>query len=233
MVRNDTTVIGALAVLRGDADAMLCGLAGRYEKHLRNVDVVIGRRYGVRDLSALSMLISQRGVTFFTDTHVSVDPSVEELAEMTILAAEQIRRFGIEPRAAFLSHSDFGSRATPGAVKMRRAAALTRELAPELMSDGEMHGDTALSETLRKRVLPHSTLQGEANLLVFPNLDSAHIALSTVAAMTEALLVGPILLGTARPAHILTTAVTSRGIVNMTAIAVAGAGQRAQRAAAE
>jgi malate dehydrogenase (oxaloacetate-decarboxylating)(NADP+) len=233
MVRNDTTVIGALAVVRGDADAMLCGLEGRYEKHLRNVDVIIGRRYGVRDMSGLSMLISQRGVTFLTDTHVTVDPTPEELAEMTILAAEQIRRFGIEPKAAFLSHSDFGSRTTPGAMKMRRASAITRELAPDLMADGEMHGDTALSEALRKRVLPHSTLKGEANLLVFPNLDAANIALTTVAAMTEALHVGPILLGAARPAHILTTAVTSRGIVNMTAIAVAGAGQRAQRAAGE
>jgi malate dehydrogenase (oxaloacetate-decarboxylating)(NADP+) len=233
MVRNDNTVIGALAVVRGDADAMLCGLEGRYEKHLRNVDVIIGRRYGVRDMSGLSMLISQRGVTFLTDTHVTVDPTPEELAEMTILAAEQIRRFGIEPKAAFLSHSDFGSRATPGAMKMRRAAAITRELAPDLTADGEMHGDTALSEALRRRVLPHSTLKGEANLLVFPNLDAANIALTTVAAMTEALHVGPILLGAARPAHILTTAVTSRGIVNMTAIAVAGAGQRAQRAAGE
>jgi malate dehydrogenase (oxaloacetate-decarboxylating)(NADP+) len=118
-------------------------------------------------------------------------------------------------------------------MKMRRAAAITRELAPDLMADGEMHGDTALSEALRKRVLPHSALKGEANLLVFPNLDAANIALTTVAAMTEALHVGPILLGAARPAHILTTAVTSRGIVNMTAIAVAGAGQRAQRAAGE
>ncbi|MBX3529708.1 MAG: NADP-dependent malic enzyme [Rhizobiaceae bacterium] len=233
MVRNDTTVIGALAVVRGDADAMLCGLEGRYEKHLRNVDIIIGRRYGVRDLSGLSMLISQRGVTFLTDTHVTIDPTPEELAEMTILAAEQIRRFGIEPKAAFLSHSDFGSRASPGAMKMRQAAALTRELAPELMADGEMHGDTALSEELRRRVLPHSALKGEANLLVFPNLDSANIALTTVAAMTEALHVGPILLGAARPAHILTTAVTSRGIVNMTAIAVASAVQRAQRSAAE
>ncbi len=233
MVRNDTTVIAALAVQRGDADAMLCGLEGRYERHLRNVDIIIGRRFGVRDLSALSMLISQRGVTFLTDTHVMVDPTPEELAEMTVLAAEQISRFGIEPKAAFLSHSDFGSRSTPGAMKMRRAATLTRELAPELMADGEMHGDTALSETLRRRVLPQSTLKGEANLLVFPNLDAANIALTTIAAMTEALHVGPILLGVARPAHILNAAVTSRGVVNMTAIAIAGAGHLARRASAE
>ena len=232
MVRNSTTVIAALAVVRGEADAMLCGLEGRYETHLRHVDTIIGRRFGVRDLSALSMLVTQRGVTFFTDTHVTVDPSVEEIAEMAVLAAEQIRRFGIEPRAALLSHSDFGSRDTAGAMKMRRAAARLRELAPDLMSDGEMHGDTALSQTLRKRVLPHSHLDGEANLLVFPNLDSANIALTTVAAMTDALMVGPLLLGAARPAHILTQAVTSRGVVNMTAIAVAGASHRAQRAAA-
>ncbi len=231
MVRNSTTVIAALAVVRGDADAMLCGLEGRYETHLRHVETVIGKRYGVRDLSALSMLIAQSGVIFLTDTHVTVDPTSDEVAEMVVLAAEQIRRFGIQPKAALLSHSDFGSRDTAGAMKMRRAAARLREIAPDLMADGEMHGDTALSQTLRKRVLPHSHLEGEANLLVFPNLDSANITLTTVAAMTGALMVGPLLLGAARPAHILTQAVTSRGVVNMTAIAVASASQHAQRAA--
>lgn len=207
---------------------MICGLEGRYERHLRNVDQLIGKREGVSDLSALSMLISQRGATFFTDTYVSVDPSAREIVEMTILAAEEIRRFGITPRAALLSHSNFGSRDSRSAIKMREAAALLREMAPELMADGEMHGDAAISEIQRSRVYPNSLLKGEANLLVFPSLDAANITLTTVKSMTEALHVGPILLGAARPAHILTPSVTSRGIVNMTALAVVAAQQAGQ-----
>jgi malate dehydrogenase (oxaloacetate-decarboxylating)(NADP+) len=145
-----------------------------------------------------------------------------------MLAAEEIRRFGIEPKAALLSHSNFGSRDSKSALKMREASAMLRELAPELITDGEMHGDAALSEQLRSRVFPHSALKGDANLLVFPSLDAANITLTTVKAMTEALHVGPILLGTARPAHILTPSVTSRGVVNMTALAVVEAAQKAQ-----
>jgi malate dehydrogenase (oxaloacetate-decarboxylating)(NADP+) len=224
-VRTDTTVIAAIAVKRGDADAMICGLEGRFERHLRNVRVIIGTRGGC-DLSALSMLIWQGGVTFFTDTYVELDPDAEEIVRMTILAAEEIRRFGIEPRAALLSHSNFGSRDSASALKMRKAAEMLREAAPGLMVDGEMHGDAALSEALRSRVYPHSFLKGEANLLVFPNLDSANIALTVAKTMVDALHVGPILLGAAMPAHILTPSVTSRGIVNMTAIAVAEAGQK-------
>ena len=228
MVRTNTTVIGALAVMREDADAVICGLEGRFERHLRNVDLIIGRRDGVLELSALSLLIMQRGITFLTDTYVTVDPTAEEIVEVTMLAAEEIRRFGIEPKAALLSHSNFGSRDSASALKMRRAAALLRKAAPDLEADGEMHGDAALSEQLRRRVFPHSTLEGEANLLVFPNLDAANIALNTIKAMTDALHVGPILLGAARPAHILTPSVTSRGVVNMTALAVVEAAQRAQ-----
>ena len=215
---------------------MICGLEGRFERHLRNVTLIIGPRAGVRDrdLSALSMLITQRGVIFLTDTYVTVDPTAEEIAEMTVLAAEEIRRFGIEPKAALLSHSNFGSRDAPSALKMREAAAiLQRHRAGPANVDGEMHGDSALSEELRQRVYPHSTLKGEANLLVFPNLDAANIALTTVKQMMDALHVGPILLGTDKPAHILTPSVTSRGIVNMTALAVvearaAGAGTAAR-----
>jgi malate dehydrogenase (oxaloacetate-decarboxylating)(NADP+) len=230
MVRTDTTVIAALAMRRGDADAMICGLEGRFARHLRNVTLIIGPRAGIsdRDLSTLSMLISSRGVTFFTDTYVTVDPSAAEIAEMTVLAAEEIRRFGIEPKAALLSHSNFGSRDSPSALKMREAAAILKKIAPTLESDGEMHADSALSEHLRQRVFPHSTLKGEANLLVFPNLDSANIALTTVKQMTDALHVGPILLGTEQPAHILTPSVTSRGVVNMTALAVVEAAHKAQ-----
>ncbi|KFB10095.1 NADP-dependent malic enzyme [Nitratireductor basaltis] len=225
LVRTNNTVIAALAMLRDEADAMICGLEGRFERHLRYVDIILGRRPGVDELSALSMLITKQGVMFFTDTYVSIDPSAEEIAEMTRLAAEEIRRFGIEPRAALLSHSDFGSRESASAAKMRKATALLHEQAPDLVVDGEMHGDSALSETLRRRVFPHSNLEGEANLLVFPNLDAANITLTTVSAMTDALHVGPILLGPAMPAHILTPSVTSRGVVNMTALAVVEASQ--------
>ncbi|WP_127523472.1 NADP-dependent malic enzyme [Mesorhizobium sp. Z1-4] len=227
LVRTNSTVIAALALVRGEADAMICGLEGRFERHLRNVDVIVGRRSDATDLSALSMLISDRGATFLTDTYVTVDPTAEEIAEMTILAAEEIRRFGLEPKAALLSHSNFGSRDSASALKMRRAAGLIQELAPQLQADGEMHGDSALSIELRNRVYPHSALDGEANLLVFPNLDAANITLTTIKTMTEALHVGPILLGTRLPAHILTPSVTSRGVVNMTALAVVEAAQRA------
>jgi malate dehydrogenase (oxaloacetate-decarboxylating)(NADP+) len=211
---------------------MICGLEGRFANHLRNVKLIIGPRPGVsdRDLSTLSMLIAQNRVIFLTDTYVTVDPSAEEIAEMTVLAAEEIRRFGMEPKAALLSLSDFGSRDTASALKMRRAAEILHRVAPDLQCDGEMHADTALSETLRQRVYPHSRLKGEANLLVFPTLDAANITLTAVKQMMDALHVGPILLGTDMPAHILTPSVTSRGVVNMTALAVAEAAQRAQPA---
>ena len=225
LVRTNTTVIAALAMLRNEADAMICGLEGRFERHLRNVGLIVGKRSGVRDLSALSMLIARRGVSFFTDTYVTIDPSAEEIAEMAILAAEEIRRFGIAPKAALLSHSNFGSRDSKSAKKMRLAASILREHAPEPEADGEMHGDSALSAALRERVFPGSVLEDEANLLVFPDLDAANITLTTVKTMTDALHVGPILLGTARPAHILTPSVTSRGVANMTALAVVEASQ--------
>jgi malate dehydrogenase (oxaloacetate-decarboxylating)(NADP+) len=234
LVRTDTTVIAAIALMRGDADAMICGLTSRFERHLRNVRIIVGPNDETtdRDLSALSMLISQRGVTFFTDTYVTLDPTAAEIAEMTVLAAEEIKRFGIVPKAALLSHSNFGSRDSASAFKMREAARILKEIAPDLECDGEMHADSALSEALRQRSYPHSTLKGEANLLVFPNLDSANIALNTVKAMTDALHVGPILLGTSKPAHILTPSVTSRGIVNMTALSVVEASQRIHKPAA-
>ncbi|RUM97978.1 NADP-dependent malic enzyme [Pseudaminobacter arsenicus] len=235
MVRTNNTVIAALALKRAEADAMICGLEGRFERHLRNVRLIIGARTGVKDhdLSTLSMLISTRGVLFFTDTYVSVDPTAEEIAEMTVLAAEEIKRFGMEPKAALVSHSNFGSHDSPSTLKMREAAQILKKIAPDLECDGEMHADSALSEQLRQRAFPHSTLKGEANLLVFPNLDSANITLTAVKQITDALHVGPILLGAARPAHILTPSVTSRGVVNMTALAVAEAAQKAQMLAAK
>jgi malate dehydrogenase (oxaloacetate-decarboxylating)(NADP+) len=226
-VRTNTTVIGALAVRRGDADALLCGLEGRFVRHLRDVRNIIGQREGVRDLSTLSLLVTGRGPLFLTDSYVTADPSAEEIAEMTRLAADHISRFGIAPKAALLSASSFGSRDLPSARKMRDALDILRIEAPDLEADGEIHGDAALSETIRDRVMPGSRLTGEANLLVFPTLDAANIALNLVKVTTDALHVGPILLGAALPAHILTPSVTARGVLNMTAVAAVEAQERA------
>jgi malate dehydrogenase (oxaloacetate-decarboxylating)(NADP+) len=220
IVRTNQTVIGALAVKRGEADALICGVEGRFARHLRDVSQIIGKKPGVLDFSGLSLLISQRGATFFTDTYVTIDPTAEEVAEMTVMAAQEIRRFGITPRAALVSHSNFGSRDSDSASKMRRAMDMVREIDPDLEADGEMHGDAAISEALRQRVMPDSRLTGEANLLVFPNLDAANITLGVVKTMTDSLHVGPILLGAALPAHILSPSATSRGVVNMAALAV-------------
>ncbi|WP_437439995.1 NADP-dependent malic enzyme [Neorhizobium galegae] len=225
IVRTNNTVIGALAVKRGDADALICGVEGRYDKHLSDVNQIIGKRPGVCAFSGLSLVISQRGAMFFTDTFVNYNPSAQEIAEITILAAEEIRRFGITPKAALICHSNFGSRDSESAQKMRAALKLVRQRAPELEVDGEMQGGSALSETLRKRAMPDSSLTGEANLLVFPNLDAANISLGLVRNLTDALHVGPILLGAAQPAHILSSSVTSRGVVNMAALAVVEASQ--------
>ncbi|WP_408962393.1 NADP-dependent malic enzyme [Neorhizobium sp. BETTINA12A] len=225
IVRTNNTVIGALAVKRGDADALICGVEGRYDKHLGDVNQIIGKRPGVCAFSGLSLVISQRGAMFFTDTFVNYNPSAQEIAEITILAAEEIRRFGIAPKAALICHSNFGSRDSESAQKMRAALKLVRQRAPELEVDGEMQGGSALSETLRKRAMPDSSLTGEANLLVFPNLDAANISLGLVRNLTDALHVGPILLGAAQPAHILSSSVTSRGVVNMAALAVVEASQ--------
>ncbi|CDZ64528.1 NADP-dependent malic enzyme [Neorhizobium galegae] len=225
IVRTNNTVIGALAVKRGDADALICGVEGRYDKHLSDVNQIIGKRPDVRAFSGLSLVISQRGAMFFTDTFVNYNPSAQEIAEITILAAEEIRRFGITPKAALICHSNFGSRDSESAQKMRAALKLVRQRAPELEADGEMQGGSALSETLRKRAMPDSSLTGEANLLVFPNLDAANISLGLVRNLTDALHVGPILLGAAQPAHILSSSVTSRGVVNMAALAVVEASQ--------
>jgi len=228
MVRTNTTIISALAVRRGEADALICGLEGRFTKHLRDIRQVIGVCETARDLSAMSLLINSQGALFLSDTFVSEDPTAEEISEMAILAAEEIRRFGIEPKIALLSLSNFGSRETASSRKMRDALHLIWERHPELEADGEMHGDSALSVALRERVMPDSKLTGEANLLLFPNLDAANIAHNLLKVATNALHVGPILLGTAKPAHILTPSVTSRGVVNMSALASVEAQNRAQ-----
>ncbi|MEE2951772.1 MAG: NADP-dependent malic enzyme, partial [Pseudomonadota bacterium] len=219
VVRTNPTVIAAVAVSRGEADAMICGLEGRYPAHVTDISQVVGVAEGVKKFAALSMLISQGGTKFFLDTYVQRNPNAAELAEMTLLAADEINRFGITPKIALVSHSNFGSDDTPDAEKLRDALALIREAAPDLEIDGEMHGDAALNATMRARTMPNSTLDGEANLLVFPTLDAANITLNVVKSMLEALHVGPLLLGPASPAHVLTPSVTSRGVVNMAAIA--------------
>jgi len=229
LVRTNATVIAALAVLRGEADAMLCGVEGRYMSHLRHIRDIIGIAPGVSDFSALALVITSKGSYFLADTQVRHDPTSEELAEIAGCAATHVRRFGMEPRIAFLSHSDFGNNDTESARKMRRAAQLMHKAHPEIESDGEMHGDSALSETLRDRVLPHSRLKSTANVLIMPNLDAANIAYQVIKVLADALPVGPILIGPARPAHILTPSVTARGVLNMTAVAAVEAQEGAGR----
>ncbi len=230
-VRTNATVIGALALRRGEADALICGLEGRFERHLRDIRHIIGQAPDVQDFSALSLLISSRSAIFLTDTYVSLDPPADQIVEMTRLAADHIARFGITPKAALLSHSNFGSIDSETARKMRAALAILARKEPDLEVDGEMHGDLALSEELRRRMMPEGRLTGEANLLVFPTLDAANIALNLLKVTTDALHVGPILLGSAMPAHILTPSVTSRGVINMTALAAVEAQERTRSVA--
>lgn len=229
VVRTNATVIAALAVVRGEADAMICGVEGRYMSHLRHVREIIGFLPGVTDFAALALMITSKGAHFIADTQVRPNPSAEELAEIAALAAIHVQRFAMKPKVAFVSHSDFGSYDTDSSKKMRRAAALLREKHPEIESDGEMQGDTALSEAARKIVLPHSKLEGSANVLIMPTLDAANVAYQMIKTLGDALPVGPILIGPARPAHILTPGVTARGILNMTAVAAVEAQERAGR----
>jgi malate dehydrogenase (oxaloacetate-decarboxylating)(NADP+) len=228
LLRTNATVIAALMVARGEADAMICGVEGRFLSHLRHVRDVIGFAPGIRDFAALSLIITARGAYFLADTQVRLDPSADELAEIAVMAAAHVRRFGLVPKIALLSHSNFGSDDTESARKMRRAIELLIVNHPELEVDGEMRGDVALSSADRVRVFPHSRLSGEANVLIMPNLDAANIAYEMIKVLADALPVGPILIGAARPAHILTSTVTARGVVNMTAVAVVEAQHASQ-----
>ncbi len=220
-MRRRHTLIGAMMIHKGDADGMICGTYGTTDIHLRYIDQVIGKRSGVNVYAAMNGLILQDRQLVLVDTHVNENPTAEQLAEITILAAEEMKRFGLLPRAALLSHSNFGSSNSESARKMRAALAIIRQNAPELEVDGEMHGDTALSAKLLKSVMPDSPLKRDANLLVLPNIDAANIAynlLKTTAGNGVA--IGPILLGCAKPVHILTPSATVRRIVNMTALCV-------------
>ena len=216
-------IAAAMLLDTGEVDAALCGGLGDWTRQLANILPIVPRLPGVSRLYSLSALILPNGALFFCDTHVNIDPSAEQIAEMTLLAAKTVRRFGLAPKAALLSHSSFGTSHSPSAIKMRKAMTLLRAGNPDFEIDGEMHADAALSEILRSRIVSTSPLTSSANLLVMPTLDAANIALTLLSAATEALLVGPLLLGVAKPMHVMVPSVTARGIVNMTALAVAQA----------
>jgi malate dehydrogenase (oxaloacetate-decarboxylating)(NADP+) len=218
-MRRNGTLIGAMQVREGKADGMLCGTSGPYTIHLKYVQEVIGLRAGVNDLAAMHLLMLPGQTVFICDTYINPEPTAAQLTDMTMLAAEAVRRFGLEPRVALLSHSSFGSADTPSARKMREALALIRERAPELEVEGEMHADAALSKRLLDRAMPDSGLGAEANLLIMPNIDAANITFNALKIVAGAgVTVGPILLGAAKPIHILTPTSTVRRLVNMTAL---------------
>ena len=226
-VRRSNTLIGALALHLGDADALLCGVVGQFDAHLKHVRDILGMAPKVPGLATLNALMSQDRTLFIADTYVNEDPSAELLASIAAMAAEEVRRFGLPPKVAFLSHSNYGTSSRASAQKMRRARDLFRQMAPDIECDGEVQGDSALSETIRRGSLIDTTLGGEANLLICPNLDAANI-LFNVLKVTEGhgVTVGPILLGAAKSVHVMTPSSTVRRIVNMTALAVAGAHYR-------
>ena len=219
VVRTNPTVIGALAVRRGEADGLICGLQGRFIRHVRDIRSVIGLQEGVADVSALSLLLMPRGAFFLADTYVNIDPSPDEIVGIALQARNHLKRFSIEAKVALLSYSNFGSRDGDSAYKMREVYKKLKAIAPEMIVEGEMQGDLALNQELRERYVPDSVLGGEANLLLFPNLDAANLSMTLLKEMNNALSVGPILMGPKSPAHILAPSTTSRGIVNMAAIA--------------
>ncbi len=227
LLRSRPTLIAALMVERGEADAMICGLVGRYHKKLGYLRSVFSLDPGVQCTSALSGVLNDKGAWFFLDTHVQCDPTAEQIAEATMQASYRLKRFGIEPKVALLSHSNYGSHENPSAAKMRKVWQILKQRAPKLEMDGEMQADTAWDEALRLRMFPHTTLSGRANLFVMPNLDAANIAYNIVRVMTDGVAIGPILMGLNKSAHILTPASTPRRVVNMTAVAAVDAQIRA------
>jgi len=220
IVRTQTTVISALMLRRGEVDAMLCGTVGVFSTHLRHVTRIIGKGEGVKDFSTVTALVLPSGTFFMVDTHVTPEPNAEEIAEMTLLAAETVKEFGIKPRIALLSHSNFGSRESASAEKMREALVILKKRDPQLVVEGEMNADAALSEEIRNQALPGSRLKGKANTLVMPNLDAANIGYNLLKMLGGGVSVGPMLIGAAYPVHILNSTTTVRGLVNMTALAV-------------
>ncbi|QBB69204.1 NADP-dependent malic enzyme [Pseudolysobacter antarcticus] len=218
-VRSRSSVVAALMVERGEADAVICGVVGRYHQKLRYIRDVFGLDPDVNEPAAMCIVAGDKGVFFFVDTHVQCDPCAEQIATATLQAALRMKLFGIPPKVALLSHSNFGSHDDASARKMRRVLEILRERDPDLEVEGEMHADTALNEEIRTRLFPNSRLSGRANLFVFPNLDSANIAYNMVRELTEGVVIGPILMGVAKPAHVLTSSSTVRRVINMTAIA--------------
>ena len=220
-MRRRTTLIGAMMIKKGEADGMICGTVSTVHRHLRYIDEVLGHAPGARVYAAMNGLILPGRQVFLVDTHINEDPTADQLCEITMMAAEAMRRAGIRPKAALLSHSNFGSSNAPSAVKMRETLRLLREHAPDLDVDGEMHGDCALDEKLRREVVSESTFAGEANLLVLPNIDAANIAYNLLkAAAGNNIAIGPLLLGCSAPVNILTPSATVRRIVNLTALTV-------------
>jgi malate dehydrogenase (oxaloacetate-decarboxylating)(NADP+) len=231
IVRTRPTVIAALMVKRGEADAMLCGTIGRFHHHLEHVGAILGRAHATRAFATMTAIILPTGTFFLADTEANCEPTEDEIAETTVLSAAVIRRFGIVPKVALLSHSNFGTDNSATARKMRRALGLVLQRDPDLEVEGEMRADSAVDQAVRERLFPSSRLHGKANLLVMPNLDAANIALNLLRHLGQGTAIGPILLGAAEPAHVLSPTLTVRGIVNMTAIAVVEAQERhAQRA---
>jgi malate dehydrogenase (oxaloacetate-decarboxylating)(NADP+) len=223
-MRRRATLIGAMMIYKGEADGMICGTFGTHALHLQYVDQVIGLRTGVRHYAAMNAVMLPARTVFICDTYVSADPDAEHIAEMALLAAEEVKRFGLAPKVALLSASNYGSVDNPSSRKMRQALELITQRAPELEVEGEMHGDAALSEEIRLKVFPRSKLKGEANLLIMPTMDAANISFNLLkTAAGGGVTIGPMLLGAARPVHILTPSATVRRIVNMTAVAVADA----------
>jgi malate dehydrogenase (oxaloacetate-decarboxylating)(NADP+) len=224
-----TTLIGALMVKQGDADAMICGTYGEHSTHLSYISNVIGLKPGVKQFAAMNLVLLEERTLFICDTYINPDPTAEELAEITLLAAEEVQRFGLAPKIALLSHSNFGSARTSSAQKMSRTRELLDKLAPHLEVEGEMHGDAALSEEIRLQTFPNSRLKGEANLLIMPTLDAANISFNLLKVIAgEGITVGPILLGAAKVCHIVTPTATVRRLVNLTALSVVDAGWQRQ-----
>ena len=229
LIRSRPALIAALMVERGEADAMICGLVGRFHKKLGYLRSVFDFDRGITGTAAMTGVINSQGVWFFLDTHVQVDPSAEQIAEATLMASYRLKLFGVEPRVALLSHSNYGSHENASAAKMRKVYQILRSRMPKLEVDGEMMADTAWDEELRKRMFPHTTLSGRPNLFVMPNLDAANITYNMIRVMTDGVAIGPILMGLDQPAHILTPASTPRRVVNMTAIAAVDAQIRAMQ----
>ena len=226
VMRTNSTAIAACMVGMEHADAMICGTVGRFDHHLQHIIEIIGPADRQQKISSMSVLILPMGPLFIADAHIEVDPTAEHIVNTTLACAKRISSFGIKPKVALLSHSNFGSSRAVSARKMRNAAWMLKEASPELEVDGEMHAIAAMNEAIRNTLNPHTILKGSANLLIMPNLDTANISMELIRSVNDALLIGPILSGTAKPAHIVTPSATVKGIFNMSAIAVSDAWQK-------